>query len=256
MKSSIDDLPAMKQDSTPSSSRRWAHRAQSLPRHHRQVATKAHGRADDGDTVGVPPPMSYAVLVIDRLKSPSRFAIGLGSASRARRRAADRRSVAHTAVTASAARAQLPMEDVVMSLLACTGKDLGIKTEVLRVSKFVLDLAKVSMPPNRPIVGDSSTRWSPHHRRLVRNAQGQPAQMRPSPPIAWPEAGEHHSARTADYRRSRWCEKLGVSQRGRTPGDAAAIQGESFEEGSADGGRVQEIVARVMQKAPAALARI
>jgi isopropylmalate/homocitrate/citramalate synthase len=34
-------------------------------------------------------------------------------------------------------------------------KDLGIRTERLcEVSRFVLDLARVSVPPNRPIVGD------------------------------------------------------------------------------------------------------
>ncbi len=44
---------------------------------------------------------------------------------------------------------------VVMSLLCLYGIDLGIRTEKFcDVSRFVLDLAKVSVPPNRPIVGD------------------------------------------------------------------------------------------------------
>jgi isopropylmalate/homocitrate/citramalate synthase len=47
------------------------------------------------------------------------------------------------------------MEDVVMSLLCLYGIDVGIRTEKLcETSRFVLDLAKVSVPPNRPIVGD------------------------------------------------------------------------------------------------------
>jgi isopropylmalate/homocitrate/citramalate synthase len=42
-----------------------------------------------------------------------------------------------------------------MSLLCLYGLDLGIKTEKFcEVSKFVMDLAKVTQPPNRPIVGD------------------------------------------------------------------------------------------------------
>jgi isopropylmalate/homocitrate/citramalate synthase len=47
------------------------------------------------------------------------------------------------------------MEDVVMSLLCLHGVNLGIKTEnFVEVSRFVMDLAKVTQPPNRPIVGD------------------------------------------------------------------------------------------------------
>ena len=47
------------------------------------------------------------------------------------------------------------MEDVVMSLLCLYGIDLGIHTEKLcEVSRFVLERARVTIPPNRPIVGD------------------------------------------------------------------------------------------------------
>jgi isopropylmalate/homocitrate/citramalate synthase len=47
------------------------------------------------------------------------------------------------------------MEDVVMSLLCLHGLDLGIRTEgFCDLSKFVMDLARVSQPPNRPIIGD------------------------------------------------------------------------------------------------------
>ena len=42
-----------------------------------------------------------------------------------------------------------------MSLLCLHGVDMGIKTEnFVEVSKFVMELAKVTQPPNRPIVGD------------------------------------------------------------------------------------------------------
>jgi isopropylmalate/homocitrate/citramalate synthase len=47
------------------------------------------------------------------------------------------------------------MEDVVLSLLCQYGVKLGIRTEKMcEVSRFVLDLAKVKIPGNRPIVGD------------------------------------------------------------------------------------------------------
>ena len=47
------------------------------------------------------------------------------------------------------------MEDVVMSLLCLYGVDLNIRTEKLcEVSRFVLERANVTIPPNRPIVGD------------------------------------------------------------------------------------------------------
>ena len=42
-----------------------------------------------------------------------------------------------------------------MSLLCLYGNDLGIKTQnFVEVSRFVMELAKVTQPPNRPIVGD------------------------------------------------------------------------------------------------------
>jgi isopropylmalate/homocitrate/citramalate synthase len=65
-------------------------------------------------------------------------------------------SVAHTTVTGLGERAgNVPMEDVVLSLLCQYGVNLGIRTEKMcEVSRFVLDLAKVKIPGNRPIVGD------------------------------------------------------------------------------------------------------
>ena len=64
--------------------------------------------------------------------------------------------MAHTTITGLGERAgNVPMEDVVMSLLCLHGVDLGIHTEkFVEVSRFVMELAKVTQPPNRPIVGD------------------------------------------------------------------------------------------------------
>jgi isopropylmalate/homocitrate/citramalate synthase len=65
-------------------------------------------------------------------------------------------SVAHTTVTGLGERAgNVPMEDVVLALRCLYGRDLGIRTEqFVEVSRFVMDLARVTQPPNRPIVGD------------------------------------------------------------------------------------------------------
>ena len=42
-----------------------------------------------------------------------------------------------------------------MSLLCLRGVNLGIHTETfVEVSRFVMDLARATQPPNRPIVGD------------------------------------------------------------------------------------------------------
>jgi isopropylmalate/homocitrate/citramalate synthase len=64
-------------------------------------------------------------------------------------------TVAHTTITGIGERAgNVPMEDVVMSLLCLYGVDLGIKTAMMcEVSRFVLERAKVTIPVNRPIVG-------------------------------------------------------------------------------------------------------
>src|SRR3989475_1214426 len=128
-----------------------------------QVATEGHMDAlTMADTVGVcTPDAIYHVVkkVIDRLKKPVEIHchqdFGLGVANTISALAAGA-SVAHTTVTGLGERAgNVPMEDVVMSLLCLYGVDLGIHTEKFcEVSRFVLDLAKVSIPPNRPIVGD------------------------------------------------------------------------------------------------------
>jgi isopropylmalate/homocitrate/citramalate synthase len=128
-----------------------------------EVATKGHMDAlTMADTMGVctPEAIQYAVRkVIDRLKRPVEIHChqdyGLGVANTVAALAAGAR-VAHTTVTGLGERAgNVPMEDVVLSLLCLYGKDLGIRTEKFcEVSRFVLDLAKVSVPTNRPIVGD------------------------------------------------------------------------------------------------------
>jgi len=128
-----------------------------------QVATEGHMDAlTMADTVGgcTPEAINYAVReVIDRLKKPVEIHchqdFGLGVSNTIAALAAGA-SVAHTTVTGLGERAgNVPMEDVVLSLLCLYGKDLGIRTEKFcEVSRFVMDLARVSQPPNRPIVGD------------------------------------------------------------------------------------------------------
>ncbi len=128
-----------------------------------RVATEGHMDAFTlADTFGVTTPEAiYFVVkkVIERLKKPVEIHchqdFGLGVANTIYALAAGA-SVAHTTVTGLGERAgNVPMEDVVMSLLCLYGIDLGIHTEKLcEVSRFVLERAKVSVPPNRPIVGD------------------------------------------------------------------------------------------------------
>src|SRR5215471_4947652 len=128
-----------------------------------QVATEGHMDAlTMADTVGVctPEAVSHAVKkVIERLRKPVEihchqdFGLGVANTIAALQAGA---SVAHTTVTGLGERAgNVSMEDVVMSLLCLHGLDLGIRTEgFCDLSKFVMDLAKVSVPPNRPIIGD------------------------------------------------------------------------------------------------------
>ena len=128
-----------------------------------QVATEGHmDSLSMADTMGVTTPDAYAHVVkkvIERLKKPVEahchmdFGLGIANTIAALQAGA---SVAHTTVTGLGERAgNVPTEEVVMSLLALYGIDLGVKTEkFVEVSKFVMDLAKVTQPPNRPIVGD------------------------------------------------------------------------------------------------------
>lgn len=64
-------------------------------------------------------------------------------------------SVAHVTVSAIGERARnVPLEDTVMALLCLYGVDIGVRTEKLyELSKLVQEVAGVTLPPNRPIVG-------------------------------------------------------------------------------------------------------
>ena len=128
-----------------------------------RVATEGHMDAFTlADTMGVcTPDAVYHVVkkVIDRLKKPVEIHchqdFGLGVANTIAALAAGA-SVAQTTITGLGERAgNVPMEDVVMSLLCLHGIDIGIRTEKFcEVSRYVLERAHVTIPPNRPIVGD------------------------------------------------------------------------------------------------------
>jgi isopropylmalate/homocitrate/citramalate synthase len=128
-----------------------------------QVATEGHMDAlTIADTVGGTAPDAVAHVVkkvIERLKKPVEIHghqdFGLGVANTIAALSAGA-SVAHTTITGLGERAgNVPMEDVVLALRCLYGKDLGIKTDqFVDVSRFVMDLARVTQPPNRPIVGD------------------------------------------------------------------------------------------------------
>jgi isopropylmalate/homocitrate/citramalate synthase len=128
-----------------------------------QVATEGHMDAFTmADTMGVATPdaiYSFVKKAIARLKKPFEihchqdFGLGVANTIAALQAGA---SVAHTTVTGLGERAgNVPMEEVVMALKCLHGIDLGIKTEKFcETSRFVMDLARVKQPPNRPIVGD------------------------------------------------------------------------------------------------------
>src|SRR6266566_6432080 len=121
-----------------------------------QVASEGHMDAlTMADTVGVcTPDAIYHVVkrVIDRLKKPVEIHchqdFGLGVANTIAALAAGA-SVAHTTVTGLGERAgNVPMEDVVMSLLCLHDVNVGIKTEgFVELSKFVMERAKVTQAP-------------------------------------------------------------------------------------------------------------
>ena len=128
-----------------------------------RVATEGHM---DAYTIadsfgGCTPEAVYQVVkkVVKRLKKPVEIHchqdFGLGVANTIYALAAGA-SVAHVTITGLGERAgNVPLEDTVLALKCMYGVDLGIKTEKFcEVSKMVLDMAKVTIPGNRPIVGD------------------------------------------------------------------------------------------------------
>jgi isopropylmalate/homocitrate/citramalate synthase len=128
-----------------------------------QVATEGHMDAlTIADTMGgcTPDAVRHVVgKVTDRLKKPVEihchqdFGLGVANTVAALQAGA---AVAHTTITGLGERAgNVPVEDVVMSLLCLHGVDVGINTEkFVETSRFVMELAKVTQPPNRPIVGE------------------------------------------------------------------------------------------------------
>jgi isopropylmalate/homocitrate/citramalate synthase len=110
---------------------------------------------------GVGPEAVYHVVkkVVKRLKKPVEihchmdFNLGVANTIAALQAGA---SVAQVTITGLGERAgNVPLEDTVLALKTMYGIDLGIKTELFcETSKFVLDLARVTIPGNRPIVGD------------------------------------------------------------------------------------------------------
>ncbi len=127
------------------------------------VATEGHM---DAYTIadsfgGCTPEAVYRVVrkVVKRLKKPVEIHchqdFGLGVANTISALAAGA-SVAQVTMTGLGERAgNVPLEDTVLALKCLYGVDLGIKTEKFcDVSRFVLDCAKVTIPGNRPIVGD------------------------------------------------------------------------------------------------------
>jgi isopropylmalate/homocitrate/citramalate synthase len=166
-------------------------------------------------------------------------------------------SVAHTTVTGLGERAgNVPMEDVVMSLLCLYGIDLGIHTEKFcDVSRFVLDLAKVSVPPNRPIVGEKLYEvesgiiagWI----RMARKEH--PLEYVPFAPelVGQKPVSIVLGKNSGPPSMEEWCEKLGVTA---TDDERMAmlkqVKAKSFEKkGLLTADEFMEIVERVVQKA-------
>ena len=230
-----------------------------------QVATEGHmDSLTMADTMGgtTPDAISYVVKkVIDRLKKPVEIHchqdFGLGVANTIAALAAGA-SVAHTTVTGLGERAgNVPMEDVVMSLLCLYGKDLGIRTEkFVEVSKFVMELAKVTQPPNRPIVGDKLYEvesgiiagWV----RLARKEH--PLEYIPFAPelVGQKPVSIVLGKNSGPPSIEEWCEKLGITA---TDEEKMAmlqqVKAKSFEKKdllTAD--EFRAIVDRVLQKAP------
>jgi isopropylmalate/homocitrate/citramalate synthase len=217
------------------------------------------------DTMGVctPDAVSHVVKkVIDRLKKPVEIHchqdFGLGVANTVAALAAGA-SVAQTTITGLGERAgNVPVEDVVMSLLCLHGVDIGIKTEnFVDVSRFVMDLAKVKQPPNRPIVGDKLYEvesgiiagWV----RLAR--KDHPLEYVPFAPelVGQKPVNIVLGKNSGPPSMEEWCEKLGVKA---TDEERMAmlqlVKAKSFEKKDLlTPDEFKEIVDKVMQKTPA-----
>ena len=231
-----------------------------------QVATEGHMDAlTIADTVGgtAPEAIGHVVKkVIQRLKKPVEIHghqdFGLGVANTIAALSAGA-SVAHTTITGLGERAgNVPMEDVVLALRCLYGKDLGIKTEqFVDVSRFVMDLARVTQPPNRPIVGDKLYEvesgiiagWI----RLARKEH--PLEYVPFAPELVGQKpvnivlGKNSGPPSIDE----WCEKLGITASDEEK--MAILQGvkaKSFEKKDLlTPDEFKAVVDRVMQKTPA-----
>ena len=189
-----------------------------------QVASEGHMDAMTiADTLGgcTPDAVSHVVRqVIARLKKPVEihchqdFGLGVANTLAALQAGA---SAAHTTITGLGERAgNVPVEDVVMSLLCLHGVDLGIHTEkFVETSRFVMDLAKVTQPPNRPIVGEKLYEvesgiiagWV----RLGRN--GHPLESIPFTPelVGQKPVSIVLGKNSGPPSMEEWCEKLGIT---------------------------------------------
>jgi isopropylmalate/homocitrate/citramalate synthase len=114
------------------------------------------------DTFGVLSPHAVPFLVRktrERVSTPLEthfhmdFSLGVANTLMAVAAGAE---IIQTTVTGLGERAgNTPFEDTVLSLLTMYDRDLGIRTEQLTaLSRLVLSLASVSIPSNRPIVGE------------------------------------------------------------------------------------------------------
>ena len=129
-----------------------------------RVATEGHMDSMTlADSFGVCTPQGIEMVVRklkERFQQPIEihchedFGLGVANTIAA---LANGASVAHVTVSATGERAgYVPLEDTVMALRAVYGVDVGVKTESLyELSILVQKLAGISVPPNRPIVGDS-----------------------------------------------------------------------------------------------------
>ena len=129
-----------------------------------RVATEGHMDSMTlADSFGVCTPQGIEMVVSklkERFQQPIEihchedFGLGVANTIAA---LANGASVAHVTFSASGERAgNVPLEDTVMALRTLYGVDVGVKTESLyELSKLVQKLAGISVPPNRPIVGDS-----------------------------------------------------------------------------------------------------